>query len=236
MKKKHIAIVSALIAGSATVIAAIIARSGGNGPPPTTESSTITSAGLTPDATATTDPEDHPDLGNTTVNPVCNAGWAEFDDPEWSPDKQDTGLNEGWRGGKPNGNGGVGEGQYYLRSKYAYASEEQGWDQSSSIAIWNLGRRSGPHEIEAHIPPDHATATASYHLYRGDELIGTEKIDQQHEKGWVELWNHVELEESGQDYTIRLNFYDSKPSADTKGPAGQSVAMDAIRVRCLNSG
>lgn len=153
-----------------------------------------------------------------------------FDDPEWTPDKEETERNEGWRGGDPVG--GVGKPQYFGGSRYAFASAVGGWDQTNSEATWHLGWRAGEYEIEAHVPPTHSTATVTYHIHADDELLDSVTVNQLIEKGWVTLTPRIDFGDDLVEVTVKLHYEDSLPAGNIPGPEGQSIAIDAIRIKC----
>ena len=175
-------------------------------------------------------------------SPVCD-GWDEYDSPDWEPDKQETGRNEGWRAGDLTG---FGQAQYNRGiSNFAYASEEGGWNQEESIARWDLGDRSGSHLIDAYIPSNHATARVTYRIYVGGKLEESVEVIQEtrenltsvslkpeyEDENWLPLTAELHTGTDSKRISVVLKYEDSDQGPNKPGAAGRSVAIDAIRIR-----
>lgn len=167
----------------------------------------------------------------TGVSCSSSAEGEVFDFPEWIPDKEVTERNEGWRGGDPVG--GFGAPQYFGGSRYAFASAVGGWDQTNSEATWHLGQRAGEYEIEAYVPRTHSTATVTYHIHRDDERLHSKTVNQLTEKGWVMLAPRIDFGDDLVEVTVKVHYEDSQPAGNIPGPEGQSIAIDAIRIKCV---
>ena len=87
-------------------------------------------------------------------------------------------------------------------------------------------------EIEAHVPPNHATATVTYHIYRDRVLLQSTIVNQAIEKGWVTLASNIDLGDEPGEVTVTVYYRDSLPAGNIPEPEGRSIAIDAIRITC----
>ncbi len=114
----------------------------------------------------------------------------------------------------------------YWRSESAGHGGDLDWtrtttSQEFNYAVWTLSFESaGSYTLQAHVDPDHTTASSAKYEVTSDDGSDTITIDQR-DGGWIDLGTYT-FEEGGKGQQVRLS--------DKAGASGQQLQFDAVRV------